>query len=273
MAEIKRSFRGLNSSIKTNMNNMRYGEKSVSSYEKNVESLNKDIEKQRKNLEDLGKKHAHAVNEQGENSRAAQTLANEYNKQADNLNRLERQMENATEELENMRKEQAFQESSWGKMTTGLENFSSKMNTMGDSLVGFGQNMSMKVTAPIVGAGAAALTAGMNFEEGMSKVQAISGATSEELEQLEDMAKDLGETTRFSATEASEGMSFLAMAGFETNEILDSMPGLLNLAAAGQLDLGRAADITTNVMSGFNLEAEETGRVSDILAESAASAN
>src|SRR5699024_4902744 len=95
----------------------------------------------------------------------------------------------------------------------------------------------------------------------------------EELEQLEDMAKDLGETTRFSATEASEGMSFLAMAGFETNEILDSMPGLLNLAAAGQLDLGRAADITTNVMSGFNLEAEETGRVSDILAESAASAN
>lgn len=252
---------------------MRYGEKSVSSYEKNVESLNKDIEKQRKNLEDLGKKHAHAVNEQGENSRAAQTLANEYNKQADNLNRLERQMENATEELENMRKEQAFQESSWGKMTTGLENFSSKMNTMGDSLVGFGQNMSMKVTAPIVGAGAAALTAGMNFEEGMSKVQAISGATSEELEQLEDMAKDLGETTRFSATEASEGMSFLAMAGFETNEILDSMPGLLDLAAAGQLDLGRAADITTNVMSGFNLETEETGRVSDILAESAASAN
>src|SRR5690625_3932967 len=98
MADIRRSFRALNSSIQVNANNLRYGERSVENYEKAISSLNDDIEKQRKNLEDLGKKHADAVSAQGVNSAAAQKLAMEYNKQADNLNRLERQLENAKRE-------------------------------------------------------------------------------------------------------------------------------------------------------------------------------
>lgn len=113
----------------------------------------------------------------------------------------------------------------------------------------------------------------MDFEAAMSKVQALSGATGDELAALEQQARDLGKATVFSASEAAEAMAFLAMAGYDTNQIMSAMPGLLDLAAAGQLELGAAADITTNIMSGFNLEAEKTGQVADVLAKAAASAN
>lgn len=123
------------------------------------------------------------------------------------------------------------------------------------------------------GVGAASIKVGMDFEKGMSQVKAISGATDKEMEKLTAQAKELGATTQFSASEAAAGMQFLAMAGYEVNEITEAMPGLLDLAAAGQMDLAQAADVTTNIMSGFGLAAEETGRVADILAKAASTAN
>lgn len=111
------------------------------------------------------------------------------------------------------------------------------------------------------------------LEHAMSAVEAVTGATSGEMQELETVARGLGATTVFSATQAAKGMAFLGMAGFETNEIISAMPGLLDLAAAGQLELAEASDIASNVLSGFRLEAEETGRVGDVLALGAASAN
>lgn len=125
----------------------------------------------------------------------------------------------------------------------------------------------------VAGVGAASIKVGMDFEKGMSQVKAISGATEKEMAKLTSTAKELGATTQFSAAEAAAGMKFLAMAGYEANEITKSMPGLLDLAAAGQMDLARAADVTTNIMSGFGLEAKETGRVADVLAKAASTAN
>lgn len=127
--------------------------------------------------------------------------------------------------------------------------------------------------AAVAGVGAASIKVGMDFEEGMSKVKAISGATEKEMSKLTSVAKELGATTQFSASEAAAGMEFLAMAGYKVNEITESMPGLLDLAAAGQMDLARAADVTTNIMSGFGLAAKETGRVADVLAKAASTAN
>lgn len=113
----------------------------------------------------------------------------------------------------------------------------------------------------------------MDFEQSMSKVAAISGALGGEFDILRQKAVELGASTVFSASQAAEGMSFLAMAGYETNEIVAAMPGLLSAAAAGGLDLGRAADIASNVLSGFNLEASETARVADILTKAFTSSN
>ena len=111
------------------------------------------------------------------------------------------------------------------------------------------------------------------FEASMKKVQAVSGATSSEIEKLTNLTKRLGSTTKFTAVEASEGLFFLAQTGFTANESLKALPGLLNLAAAGGIELGEAADIATNVLKGFGLEAEATGKVVDSLAETATSSN
>ena len=111
------------------------------------------------------------------------------------------------------------------------------------------------------------------FEQSMSTVRAISGATEVQFKALTAAALELGATTRFSATQAGEGMEFLARAGFEVEEVLAAIGPVLQLAQAGALDLGSAANIASNVLKGFRLEADETNRVVDVLAAAAADAN
>lgn len=124
---------------------------------------------------------------------------------------------------------------------------------------------------------AAGIAAGVrtlaNFSQAMSTVEAITGATADEMVQLTEVARDLGATTRFSSTQAAEGLLFLARAGFSVSEALESVGATLLLAQAGALDLGTAADIASNVLTAFRLRASEAGRVVDVLAVAANSAN
>lgn len=117
------------------------------------------------------------------------------------------------------------------------------------------------------------LTLGSDFTSVMSRVQALTRATEEEFLVLEERAKELGATTQFSASQAAEAMVFLAQAGFNTKQIFDALPATLQLAAAGQLDLATAADIASNVLSGYGLQAEELGRVNDIIIATTSKAN
>ncbi|MCA1319796.1 phage tail tape measure protein [Bacillus tianshenii] len=125
--------------------------------------------------------------------------------------------------------------------------------------IGAGLGMAVKTTA--------------DFESAMSRVGALSNSTDDELSLLTDTAKQLGAETAFSASQAAEGMSFLGMAGYKTNDIIAAMPGLLNAAAAGQTDLATTADITSNILSGFGLQASETARVADVLTKTFTSSN
>lgn len=113
----------------------------------------------------------------------------------------------------------------------------------------------------------------VNFEQEMAKVRAISGATAGEYRLLEDSARALGRATTFSATEAAEGMKYLSMAGWETNQIVAAMPGMLNLAAAGAVELGETADIVSDTMTGFGLSASEAMHAADVFAETVTSTN
>ena len=123
--------------------------------------------------------------------------------------------------------------------------------------------------AALGGVATAAIKVGSDFEAQMSRVQAISGATGKELEELRSQAVELGADTSFSASEAAQGMENLAAAGFETNEIMDAMPGLLDLAAASGEDLASSSDIAASTLRGFGLAAEDAGHVADVLAENA----
>ncbi len=111
------------------------------------------------------------------------------------------------------------------------------------------------------------------FESRMLRVAAITGAVGVEFEKLEATAQRLGETTVFTAREAAGAMQFLAQAGFDTNEVIGATPKVLELAAAGMLDLADSADIVTNVMAGLGLEIEDLGRANDVLVKTFTSSN
>lgn len=111
------------------------------------------------------------------------------------------------------------------------------------------------------------------FEDQMAKVGAVSRASSEEMAALEATARELGATTQFTAVQVGEAEQYLAMAGFSAKENIAALPGVLNLAAATATDLGRAADISSDILSAFGLKAEEMTRVADVLALTCATAN
>lgn len=125
----------------------------------------------------------------------------------------------------------------------------------------------------VVAAVGSSVKAAANFEQSMAKVKAISGATDEEFKQLNATAKHLGATTQFSASQAADGLAFLSLAGFKAQDSIDAMPAVLNLAAAGAIDLGSAADIASNIMTGFGLSAKDTGFAADVLAKTFTTAN
>jgi TP901 family phage tail tape measure protein len=147
-----------------------------------------------------------------------------------------------------------------------IENYGASMTSMG-------KNLSMSVTAPILAVGTASVYVAAEFDDSMRQVQATSGATGAEFDALREQARQLGADTAFSATEAAEGMNYLAAAGFDANQVMAAMPGMLSLASAGSVELGEAASIASSILNGFGLEAEEAGRVADVLAKSAAATN
>ena len=111
------------------------------------------------------------------------------------------------------------------------------------------------------------------YDLAMRSVQAKTGATGALMDRLSEQSREMGRTTVHSATEAARGQAFLAQAGFDANAMLEALPATLALATAGELDLASAADITSNVLSGFRMETDQTGRVVDVLALAAASTN
>ena len=155
----------------------------------------------------------------------------------------------------------------------GIRKAQKSMERFARQMKSTGQSLTTNVTLPIVAIGGNALRTAAQFESAMNQVAAVSGATGKDFKDLESLAKDLGETTSFSASQAAEGMSFLAMAGLSVNDILESMPGVLNLAAAGQMDLAQASDIASNILTGFGKDASEMNQAVDVLAKTFTSSN
>ena len=164
------------------------------------------------------------------------------------------------------------------KITTDLDTSAAQkaMKTFG-KIAGVGLKGTVAAVTAVSGAisavGGFAIKTGAEFESAMSRVQAISGATGKEFDALKQQAMELGASTAFSASEAAEGMENLASAGFNTNEIMAAMPGMLDLAASSGEALASSADIAASTLRGFGLEAEQAGHVADVLAKNAADTN
>lgn len=129
------------------------------------------------------------------------------------------------------------------------------------------------ITAALGAGATAAATVGSSFEAAMSKVSAISGATGESLQSLTDKAKEMGAKTKFSASESASALQYMAMAGWDTESMLNGIDGVMNLAAADGLDLATTSDIVTDALTAFNLKASDSTHFADVLAKTSSSAN
>ena len=154
-----------------------------------------------------------------------------------------------------------------------LDKTESRMKGMSQSMGRVGRRMSLAVTAPIAGFAASSIMVAASFEKEMNKVRALTGSTGDEFKALENQALELGKTTMFSARQSADAMGFLAMAGFEANEVMGAMPSVLNLAAAGQMDLATTADITSNILTGYRMDVEQLSHANDVLVTAMTSAN
>ena len=152
-------------------------------------------------------------------------------------------------------------------------NTNSTMSTVGQVATSTGKTLTKAVTVPIVGIGIAAAKVGGDFEAQMSRVKAISGATGSSFEELRQQAIDLGAKTAFSAKESAAGMENLASAGFNAKEIMEAMPGLLDLAAVSGGDVALASENAATALRGFNLDASQSGHVANVFAKAAADTN
>lgn len=162
-------------------------------------------------------------------------------------------------------------------MTTSIGNniqsVGNSLTTVGKSLTTTGKTLTAAVTTPIVGIGTAIIKTSADFESSMSKVSAISGATGGDLDMLEAKAKEMGASTKFSATEAADAFQYMAMAGWDTQDMLDGIDGIMSLAAADGLDLATTSDIVTDALTAFGLTAADSGHFADVLAKASSNAN
>lgn len=164
-----------------------------------------------------------------------------------------------------------------------IEAAGQKLQTVGNTIAGVGQKF-LPVTAAVSALGTAAVKTTADFDSSMSQVQAtmgitkdsmsdLNGASVNTMDALRDLAKQMGAETAFSASECADAMNYLALAGYSTQEIYDTLPTVLNLAAAGDIDLASASDMVTDAMSALGMETSEADTMVDQMAKTASLTN
>lgn len=181
---------------------------------------------------------------------------------------LTREIAACTNELKALEKEASTASVAMQKISAAgesLQNIGGKISSAGQAL--------MPLSAAAAGIGAGIIKTTADFDAAMSKVAAVSGAAGDDFDALRSKAREMGETTKFTASESAEAMNYMAMAGWKTEQMLGGIEGIMHLAAASGEELGTTSDIVTDALTAFGMKAEESGRFADILASAASNAN
>ncbi len=204
-----------------------------------------------------------------------------YSDQTARLDEYKRRLEEAGVDTSELEKETERLHEELKQIKTGYENAGEGAEDFGEKGASSVETVSTMLAAAgitkmlkeIYDAFSDCVSVAADFEASMSNVEAISGANGAELAELTERAKELGASTAFTAQQVSEGMSYMAMAGWKTEDMLAGMDSVLSLAAASGEDLGSVSDIVTDALTAFGLTAKDTGRFADILAAASANAN
>lgn len=237
----------------------------LESLKKTYGSNNDAVRNTEKKLEDLQEQYDKVDRSIENNAKRIQSYENSLNNAEEQVNKTTKSLNDFNKKLENTK--------GFKSAKKQLEDASEGFKKVGEKAEKVGSTLTTHVSLPLAGVAAAAGKVGMDFESQMSRVKAISGATGDGFEKLQNQALDLGAKTAFSANECAEGMENLASAGFSTNEIMEAMPGTLDASASSGEDLASTTEIMTGTLRGFGLEASQAGHVADVLAKNAADTN
>lgn len=207
-----------------------------------------------------------------------------YGADSTNVIRLRTQYQNLQAEIANTEEELRRLGGTWGAVGAEFEAIGSKMQSVGDSLKSVGDTLTQKVTMPIAAIAGASVKVAADFESSMSQVAATMGFTVAELndksseasktmEQLSEFAQEMGKTTAFSASEAADALNYMALAGYDAETSMEMLPTVLNLAAAGGIELASASDMVTDAQSALGLTLDETATMVDQMAAAASNGN
>lgn len=247
--------------------------KAIDATENKIKLLTSQYNKQYEELKRLEAALDSARQLHGENSEEALRAESALAKQAKTVNDLGAKLERAKGQLITFENQMEELGNSATRAGEQLQAAGDKISSIGGAISNVGNALTVGVTTPILAAATAAVSLGNDFEAQMSRVQAIAGATSTELEALTDQALQLGADTSFSASEVAEGMENLASAGFTVEEIMAAMSGMLDLAASSGADLAISSEIAASAIRGFGLDASDAAHVADVFAEAAARTN
>ncbi|EJP81288.1 phage tail tape measure protein [Bacillus cereus] len=210
-------------------------------------------------LEQLREKHRAAASAEGENAQSTQRYAEQIHRTTTEINRLDQSMTNAQTQLNQ-------QTSMIGRFTNGMEN-------MGQRMQNFGMTMTTTFGTATYGLGRflkSAVEESMNFEQQMANIKAVSGATADTMDELSKLAVKYGEDTKYSSVEAGKGIEELIKAGVSLTDIINGgLEGALNLATAGELDLGDAAQIASTALNAFKADNLSVTDAANLLAGAA----
>lgn len=252
--------------------------KDISNTQKQLKDVNKLLKLDPNNTELLRQKQgllADAIGETKTKLDALKQASLEAEKQLkidpstqDSYDAIQREIIDTENKLKDLQK-QAVESN---KTIAAISNAGEKLKAAGDGIQNAGRALAPISAAATAGLGYAVKEAA-DFDAQMSKVQAISGASTEDMEALRDKAREMGAATKFSAQEAGEGLEYMAMAGWKTDQMLAGIQPILNLAAASGEELGTTSDIVTDALTAFGLQAEDAGHFADVLAAASSNAN
>ena len=263
-AGLEKALKGVNSSIKTTQSALKDVERLLKLDPTNTELL---TQKQK-----LLKDAIASTSEKLETLKEAQKQAKEQLERGelgqDKYDALQREIVETEQELKRLQEQAATTSVTLEKIAAAGDKF----EKAGDSITNAGKQISV-ASAAVTGLGVAAVKTAADFDSAMANVAAISGATGDDLQALRDKAREMGEKTKFSASEAADAMSYMAMAGWKTGDMLSGIEGIMHLAAASGEDLATTSDIVTDALTAFGLTAEDSAHFADILAAASSNAN
>ena len=261
---LEKALKGVNSSIKTTQSTLKDVERLLKLDPTNTELL---TQKQK-----LLKDAIASTSEKLETLKEAQKQAKEQLERGelgqDKYDALQREIVETEQELKRLQEQAATTSVTLEKIAAAGDKF----EKAGDSITNAGKQISV-ASAAVTGLGVAAVKTAADFDSAMANVAAISGATGDDLQALRDKAREMGEKTKFSASEAADAMSYMAMAGWKTGDMLSGIEGIMHLAAASGEDLATTSDIVTDALTAFGLTAEDSAHFADILAAASSNAN